>query len=173
MFCLINEVYIPGFSAVHYKCEKNASKFMPQKNVNDTVVTTIDVRKCKGTISPGVDKQSWTAELAESKSDSPYTYSGTASLSLHPCKHNKPRLSSLSVDNTMPHIAFQANYDVFVMCGEGVFTEPPPSLVLDQPLYLRHCHSTISWQLPQHCLLEAAVLSALCLNKCLCCVNMH
>ena len=143
------------FQQLHYKCEKNASKFMPQKNVNDTVVTTIDVRKCKGTISPRVDKQSWTAELAESKSDSPYTYSGTASLSLHPCKHNKPRLSSLSVDNTMPHIAFQANYDVFVMCGEGVFTEPPPPWFWISPCIwgtataLSHgsYHNTVSWKL--------------------------
>ena len=73
----------------------------------------------------------------------------------------KPRLSFLSVDNTTPHITFHGrpaiySYEVFGMCGKGVFTENPIFLLDEPPVYPRHCHSTIPWQPLQNCLAKAA-----------------
>lgn len=61
-------------------------------------------------------------------------------------------MSFLSVDNTMLHITFHrhpATYEVFGRCRKCVFTETPIFLLDQPPVYPRHSHNTIPWQLPQ------------------------
>ena len=65
----------------------------------------------------------------------------------------KPRLSFLSVDDTTPHITFHGRpaiycYEVFGMCGKGVFRHREPHFSLGRA-------PSVSKALPQHYSLAA------------------
>ena len=49
----------------------------------------------------------------------------------------------------------------------------PPSFQISPCIWGTATALSLNWQLPQNCRLEAAVLSTLCVHKCLCYVYMH